>query len=255
MMMRFFQFLVTGWALTVSLFAAGPYPAAYSSIGDRVYIAAEGYEALISMRYFDAYAVELREYITEAAEVRELGLAVDATPAVRELRIDYVARLRKLETRRNHLDIGLEGEIKMLAMTYNVAALELLQANPYATIRNAALGDGTPLKRPEGVPPPVDLAQSLEWLKSRLMQLRESDAVLQQCYNDVTAINYWMLQAHRASQSQSWCEAAEAADQTVAFENAARRSCGDEEPVYVEWEKRSEPYRKQLRRNFRERCR
>lgn len=241
-------------AIVVSLEAKASYPAIYNSIGDRVFIASEGYAALLEIGYFQTYRNELETFVKDAEQVRATGLVVDDTPEDRNARIAYVSALRQLETRQKRLDATVLREVKLLSLTYNVAVLELLQANPYRLIREAAQADLSAVKQPDRVLPAIDLEASLALLKSRLLQMRDTDAEQQQCYNDVTAVNYWMVAAQKHARIEEWCDALNATDHIRSFETAARKSCGGDAPLYLEWSKRSMPYRGELRQEFERNC-
>ncbi|MDX1295901.1 MAG: hypothetical protein R3302_06530, partial [Sulfurimonadaceae bacterium] len=72
---------------------------------------------------------------------------------------------------------------------------------------------------------------------------------------DITAVNYWMLHAEQSRYRHDSCGALEAMKQVSGFEASARKSCGDQEPLYIEWRKRSLPYRTTLQTEFAQLCR
>lgn len=247
------------WALftgsLTALFAQPTYPTLYGTIGDRIFEAASGYAALAEHPFFEAEAPQLREFVEQAEEARIAGLKLEQERSDRAGRLAYVSKLRWLEDRQRGLDRSVIGAIDRLGSASNFTVLEALKENPYRVIRQRVQSYLIAPVIENGDLPPVDLKRSLEVLKQRLLEARMSKMPMERCLNDVTAINYWMLDTERARYRQAWCQARDAAKQTGVFEAAARESCSQESPLYEEWRKRSLPYRTTLLLEFTEQCR
>lgn len=249
----FFAIVITG---AIGLAAVqGAYPVLYGTIGDEVYRASEGYGALLKIGYFKKHGALLEGYIAEAERTRKEGLALDQDSSDRDRRIAYIAALRELDKARRSVDARIFHEIDYLGGSYNITILGALKTNLYEPLRKRV---ERYLDKPvveNGELPPIDLQSSLAVLKERLMQSRSSGDVQMQCLNDITAVNYWMLHAEQSRYRHDSCGAFDATQQVSGFEASARKSCGDQEPLYVEWRKRSQPYRTTLKTEFAQQCR
>jgi len=82
---------------------------------------------------------------------------------------------------------------------------------------------------------------NLQRLKDELYALRESenqDKVA--CLNDITAMNYWMIEVLKNSNEA--CARADAIRQMKSYNKASALSCGRSSIRYVEWKGRIKPY-------------
>lgn len=82
---------------------------------------------------------------------------------------------------------------------------------------------------------------SLMHLKEELYALREStDQENMSCLNDITAINYWMINVLKNENEA--CARADAIKQMKSYDKAAANSCGRTSMRYIEWHGRIKPY-------------
>lgn len=244
---------IVGHAVLFS--AQTPYPTLYGSIGDRIFEAAAGYKALLDTAYFAGEEGVLRPFLEKAQKARAAGFELEKASGDKEGRLVYIRTLRVLEQEQKTIDGHLLEAIDRLGSGGDTSVLETLKTNPYGPIRMRVESYLVAPVIENGDLPPLDLKRSLEGLKQRLMEARATGASQEQCLNDITAVNYWMLDAERARYRRAWCRAYDAAQQTVNFEASARGSCGEKRAIYEEWRKRSLPYRTTLRTEFETQCR
>ena len=83
--------------------------------------------------------------------------------------------------------------------------------------------------------------ESLQRLKDELYTLRESqDQEKMACLNDITAMNYWMIEVLKHPKEA--CKRADAIRQMKSYNKASALSCGRSSIRYVEWRGRIKPY-------------
>lgn len=252
MILRFFMILMGSMAVWAGEIL---YPAVFASLGDPVYQAANGYRALLTVNYFHGQEAQLQHFVDDAETARLEGLALERDVQNREKRLEYIAQLRALDTRRQSIDTALLQEIKLLFSTSNTAVLGALQENPYGIVRDVAQQQLAKVDMSGKTLPPIDLKRSLEVLKSWLLQARDNGDPFAECLNNVTAINYWMVSVKDAIDRHEWCHAYEMTVQLGNFETAARKSCGRDNLLYREWSKRSDRFRTAIHADLKAQCR
>lgn len=246
--------LLLGMALLLS--ARNGYPLLYGSIGDDLYTAAQGYRALLTMHSFKPAHKSIVDYTAKADGLRKEGLVLDSNSSTRQERKNYIAALRKLSLQKQEIDTMLLRIIGELRMQHRDAELVWLGKNPYPLLRNAALHTSSQsvaandLNRSE-----INLQRSFLVLKEELVKARSENSPLAECLNDVTAINYWIIEVEKLRDEQAWCSAYAASEQIVNFERSARKHCGTTEPLYIRWKERSLAYRTTLRQELGNACR
>lgn len=245
--------------LAFDVAAQSSYPLLYAGIGDGVYKSAEGYEALMKLESFKSEQALLRTYSLKARQLKERGFALDKQEH-KERSGEYIAALRELDKEKKELHRRVLKKIGLLKKQKAYAELEVLMKSPDPEIARAAyVKDGTisePIGRSTSKTAPADeLQRSLIKLKGRLLTARNENSPDVRCLNDITAINYWMVEADVRKKGRDWCRAYDACEQTINFERAAARSCSEEDPLYQTWRKRSEQYRTAYKDEYAKACR
>ncbi len=83
--------------------------------------------------------------------------------------------------------------------------------------------------------------QNLVRLKEELYELRESgDQEKMNCLNDITAMNYWMI--NLLKNERDACVARDAIKQMKSYDKSSVNSCGRDSIRYIEWHGRIKPY-------------
>jgi hypothetical protein len=83
--------------------------------------------------------------------------------------------------------------------------------------------------------------QNLIHLKEELYELRESgDQGKMACLNDITAMNYWMI--NLLKNERDACAARDAIKQMKSYDKSSVNSCGRDSIRYMEWHGRIKPY-------------
>lgn len=232
------------------------YPKVYASVGDDLYAAADGYALLLDLDDLKRLHRDIKAYTTEAQRLTVTGSALDERSGAREYD-RYLAELRRLSKQRQALDaryLRMVHELKVRQIEVDLIAL---RQNPYAFISEAAQLSTTPgsedAERIETSA--MNMQASLDALRTQLMKVREEGNVtMTGCLNDVTAINYWIVQTQKLRMEEAWCEAYRATGHIVDFERAAKRSCGVEHPLSIQWSEHALEYRTKLRKELRKAC-
>lgn len=241
-------------SMTLLLSGRSGYPLLYSSIGDDMYIAAEGYRPLLKMQSFKQSHKIIYDYTVKAEKLRKEGLALDAKNTQQD-RKNYITALRKLSLQKQEIDTVLLRIIRELRMQHSEADLIQFSKNPYLPLRNAARhASSQSVVSEELNTSETDMLSSFLALKEELTQARRANTPLAECLNDVTAINYWIVEVEKLRDEQEWCRAYAASEQIVNFERLARKHCGAAQLLYMQWKERSLAYRTTLRKELGDAC-
>ncbi len=123
---------------------------------------------------------------------------------------------------------------------------ELLVA-PIVPVVSAVSMDKITEEKPSIVLPEKALSEleyyqlSLENLKEELYILRESEEQTQtECLNDITAINYWMINI--LENERDACAVSDAIKQMKSYDKKSAKTCGRKSMRYIEWHGRIKPY-------------
>ena len=257
----FIKIVALFFALTLSMLAKDVYPALYSAIGDEVYRAADGYRALTEITSFKKDDALYSIYIKKADQLKEEGFGLDKE-STNEQREQYLVALRKLSKEKGKINRSVLKSIRQLKADKMDADLALLSRNPYPLIRQASIvkkATVSPkeLTRKEKVPHterPGNMQDSLADLKEQLLMARSENSSREKCLNDITAINYWIVKADELSENEEWCRANDACKQVVSYERASKTTCGEDDPLYIQWQDYSAIYRTTLKKEFSDAC-
>jgi len=241
----------------VSLLAAqGAYPKVYGSVGDDLFAAADGYARLLQMPDLKRIHRDIAAFTTEAKRLQEVGFSLEKKSDADGYNT-YLADLRRLAKKKHSLDARYLKVVHGLKVRHIEVDLAALRQNPYPFIQEAAVSherseaEGTDRKEDAS----MDMQASLEALRTQLMQVREEgNETMTGCLNDITAINYWILKVEMLRVEKEWCSAYDATGHIVDFERSAKRVCGAEHPLYLQWKEHSLDYREALRKELKEAC-
>lgn len=242
-------------ALTTAVIAKNGYPLLYGSIGDELYEVAEGYAPLLKIESLEQVHVHIEDYVRQVQTLKETGLALDKVSTAEGYK-SYLADLRRLSQQKKELDSRVLAAIEELKIRQIEVDLTTLRENPYALLSEAAAPEVIELNASEGAElSAMNMQASLQALKMQLIEVRDDENMTMiDCINDVTAINYWILEVDRLRDEQAWCRAYIGTGQIVDFERSARKACGSEHPLFKQWTEHSEHYRTTVRKELVQTC-
>lgn len=242
-------------ALMTAVIAKDGYPLLYGSVGDELYEVSEGYTPLLKIESLDQVHIHIEDYVRQARSLKEMGLALDKLSTAEGYKL-YLADLRRLSQQKEELDSRALIAIEELKIRQIEVDLVTLRENPYALLSEAAAPEVIELNASEEAEmSAMNMQASLQALKVQLIEVRDDEnRTLIECINDITAINYWILEVDRLRDKGEWCRAYTGTGQIVDFERSARKACGSEHPLFEQWTEHSEQYRKTIRKELAQTC-
>lgn len=218
-----------------------------------------------SLAVFQAAEIELGEEITEAIKAHEKKLKQAEALAI-VIAKSKEAELKKPkdeevpEVTEQNTTVTLEPKVASVPETVPVKrvpdpqpqeqVVEKEKPNIVSAPQEVAVAkapDATP-KVLSPVPEEKKVLTKLEYyeqnlirLKEELYELRESgDQEKMACLNDITAINYWMI--NLLKNEKDACAARDAIKQMKSYDKSSVNSCGRDSIRYMEWHGRIKPY-------------
>lgn len=253
--MHWMLFLVMIFMSTLQ--AQSERPALFSSIGEHVYLSADGYEKLLEQDYFSQEYSEMEAYVLHARELQRRGLTLDKQ-SNKQSRSDYVNALRDLDKQTVAIEYKIKDDLQRLLREKNYALLQALKNNPLeyvrdsVAVRSAVSGVILVAHETNTIDSESNTSREFNALKASLLQARDTGNESAQCLNDITAVVYWIQEVDRLENEP--CKAVHACDQVHRFVKAAKTSCTKEHPLYIKWSEASQNYRTKLKDNFNHKC-
>lgn len=254
-MIRWIRVVIVMMALTTVVIAKDGHPLLYDSIGDELYEVAEGYTPLLKIESLEQVHVHIEDYVRQARSLKETGLTLDKVSTAESHKL-YLADLRRLSQQKNELDSRVLIAIEELKIRQIEVDLVTLRENPYSLLSEAAAPEVIELNASEEAEmSAMNMQASLQALKMQLIEVRDDEnTTLIECINDITAINYWILEVDRLRDEGEWCHAYKGTGQIVEFERSARKACGSEHPLFKQWTEHSGHYRMTVRKELAQTC-
>ncbi len=241
------------------LWANPPYPFIFSSVSDKIYQHLDGYKELIEIEYFSNNCIELREYITELELLKKEGFRVEIDLSS-PLKNSYAKSIRNQEDKLKHINDKISKKLAELLENKEYSILILLKESSLDFVKNsyevsfAKEAYESPQKQNETIESQISLESSLSILKDKLIKSREVNSSLSACLNDITSINYFMIQVDKESLLNKPCKALKYIGNLQEYDRNSQLSCKEEISYYDKWHTKSESYRTTLLLKLRDSC-
>lgn len=232
-------------------------PQLYASIGEKVYLSADGYEELLQEEYFAHNHDFLLDYVTKAKALQEKGLRLDKQ-SDKASRAEYVNALRHLEEQSIQIEHKVSEDLNALLVQQQFKVLKALKNSllPYVrdsiAVRSAISGVLPDEKHLNVAQKENEILLEFKALKTQLLDARASNSERADCLNDITAVVYWMQETDAVSNEV--CKAYNACHQVSSFTKAAKKSCGKEDSLYQKWFEASKKHRTTLKDSYAKEC-
>jgi len=230
------------------LWANPHYPLIFSAVSDKIYQHLDGYKELIEIEYFSTNCIELKEYINELELLKKEGFRVEMD-LTSPLKNSYAKSIRNQNNRINYINDKISKKLAEAFKNKEYNILILLKESSLDFVKNsyevsfAKEAYESPLKQNETIESQISLESSLSILKDKLIKSRDANSSLSACLNDITSINYFMIQVDRESLLNKPCKAIKYIDYLQEYDRSSQISCKEELSYYKKWHTKSESYR------------
>lgn len=245
--------------LSSLLYGATDFPLLYRGIGDNIYSNTEAYKQLLKYDYFQRKHEALSAFVLKSDALREEGFALDASSDAAAKK-GYITKLRQLDKENTYIRGTLSSDLPKLRNEREFELLRLMDTFNMPELSNSkevkvALSQLS--KNADEIMPTVDYntldhAGMLKFYKEKLLIARIDESPEVECLNDITAINYWILEVDKYSDDA--CKAKDAVKQIDIFFKSSRQSCGSKNRRYLEFKKRTREYRTSMAKRLHAEC-
>jgi hypothetical protein len=241
------------------LWANAQYPLLFSSFTDPIYKEHEGYKELLKIEYFDTSSPELKQAVIELERLKEEGFALDINPTT-ALKNSYAKSMRREAKNLQKYNAIIKKELEKLLLNREYKILLSLQESSLAFVKNskevafAKIVYDTPSQNNREIQDEVSLEVSLLVLKDKLFQARDNNSSLASCLNDITSVNYFMIETEKALSLNQPCEALKQIENLREYDTASRTSCKEDSAYYERWHAKSEKYLTTINAELRTLC-
>ncbi len=241
------------------LWATPHYPFLFSSVSDKIYQHLDGYKQLVKIEYFSTNCIELREYINELELLKKEGfrLEVDASSPLKN---SYAKSIRNQEEKLKQINNKISKKLAVLFKNKEYSILILLKESSLEFVKNsyevsfATEAFESPSNKNETIERQISLESSLSILKDKLIKSRDINSSLSACLNDITSINYFMIQVDKEILQNNSCKALKYINNLQEYDRSSQASCKEEISYYNKWHTASENYRTTLLIGLRNSC-
>ena len=245
--------------LSGMLYAATAYPLLYRGIGDTIYENTDGYKKLLKYNFFQNNHPALNNFIEKSDDLRDEGLMLDAASDAKAKKA-YINKLRKLDKENSYIRGTLSRDLKELLNEREFELLRVLATLNMEEITNSKqvkIAQSQLEENADKILTSVDYESldhegMLKFYKEKLLIARIDESVEVACLNDITAINYWVLEVDRYSDDA--CKARDAIKQIDTFFKSSRNNCGNQNDLYLEFKKRTYDYRTSMANSLNREC-
>lgn len=241
------------------LWANPPYPFIFNSISDKIYQHLDGYKELAAIEHFGSNCPALNQYIDELELLKKEGFKLEHY-STHALKNSYAKAIRNQEKKINTADYKITKELAKLFGNKEYGILILLKESSLEFVKNsyevnfAKEAYESPSKQKKTIKSQISLQSSLTILQDRLFQSREKKSSLSACLNDITSINYFMIEVDKQRLLNNPCGALRYIDKLQEFDRDSQVSCKEDISYYDKWHAKSEPYRTTLLQELRNSC-
>jgi len=224
------------------------YPFLFSSVSDKIYQHLDGYKQLIKIEYFNTNCIELREYINELELLKKEGFKLEMDLSS-PLKNSYAKSIRNQEEKLKQINDKISKKLAELFKNKEYSILILLKESSLEFVKNsyevsfAKEAYESPLNQNKTIESQISLESSLSILKDKLIKSRDANSSLSACLNDITSINYFMIQVDKESLLNKPCKAIKYIDYLQEYDRSSQISCKEETSYYNKWHTKSESYR------------
>jgi len=233
--------------LPLFLWANSQYPLIFSSFTDTIYKEHEGYQELLKIDCFDTSSPELKQAVMELERLKEEGFALDINPTT-ALKNSYAKSMRREAQNLQKYNAIIKKELEKLLLNREYKILLALQESSLAFVKNskevafAKVVYETPSQNNREIQDEISLELSLLILKDKLFQARDNNSSLATCLNDITSVNYFMIESEKAISLNQPCEALKQIENLRQYDTASHISCKENIVYYERWHTKSLNY-------------
>ena len=253
------KILVTLLLFVNMLYAVTAYPLLYRGIGDNIYSNTDAYKQLLKYDYFQRGHEALNVFVVKSDALREEGAFLDASSDAKAKK-NYINKLRALDKENTYIRGTLSSDLHKLRNEREFEVLRLMNTFDMPELSNSKevkIALSQLEENADKILTSVDYSAldhegMLKFYKEKLLIARIDESPEVGCLNDITAINYWILEVDKYSDDA--CKAKDAISQIDIFFKASRKSCGSQNDRYLEFKKLTYDYRTSMSKRLNSEC-